>query len=177
MDYSNPSLRSLPSSDISHRLYKNTEGSYVNGGLSAQEDALVRAHEKAMERYHDSEEPPRRPDLGLRVANYQLGLAALLARASSTECHRDSPTSTRSLARSALERGRSQSPARALQAVAEALGLELEASCLEREGEAPLCVLQVTGCSPELAFAEPSAAAAAGAALDYVRRALPELCQ
>ncbi|XP_026747489.1 RISC-loading complex subunit tarbp2-like isoform X2 [Trichoplusia ni] len=146
-----------------------------------EEDALVRAHEKAMERYHENEEAPRRPDLGLRVADYHIGLAALLGRPSYTEAYRDSTMSidedTRSLARSALEQGRSQSPTRALQAVAETLGLELQASCLEREGEAPLCVLQVTGCSPELAFAEPTAAAAAGAAMDYVRRALTELCQ
>uniref|UniRef100_A0A2A4JKC6 DRBM domain-containing protein n=2 Tax=Heliothis virescens TaxID=7102 RepID=A0A2A4JKC6_HELVI len=43
-----------------------------------EEDALVRAHEKAMERYTDNEEQPRRPDLGQRISEYHLGLAARL---------------------------------------------------------------------------------------------------
>ncbi|CAH0628550.1 unnamed protein product [Chrysodeixis includens] len=82
-----------------------------------EEDALVRAHEKAMERYHDSEEPPRRPDLGLRVANYHLGLSEVLARASLAEAQRDEPlpagADTRSRARGAGARALAVADARA----------------------------------------------------------------
>lgn len=43
-----------------------------------QEEALVRAHEKAMERYLEVREDARRPNLGQRVADYHLGLLARL---------------------------------------------------------------------------------------------------
>lgn len=53
----------------------------VNTGLAcSQEDALVRAHEKAMERYQETREDARRPDLGQRVADYHLGLTCRLGR-------------------------------------------------------------------------------------------------
>lgn len=39
-----------------------------------QEDALVRAHEKAMERYVEGDDHTRRPDLGQRIADYHLAL-------------------------------------------------------------------------------------------------------
>ncbi|KAJ8727270.1 hypothetical protein PYW08_015667 [Mythimna loreyi] len=121
-----------------------------------EEDALVRAHEKAMERYSDAgDDAPRRPDLGQKVAEYHLGLTARL------------DPDTLAAALEALERGRGLEPDSALAAAAAALRVRVEASTL-----GALHVLTLSGCAPELTFAGRSAREAAATALDYVRRAL-----
>ncbi|XP_049697061.2 double-stranded RNA-binding protein Staufen homolog isoform X4 [Helicoverpa armigera] len=119
-----------------------------------EEDALVRAHEKAMERYTDSEEQPRRPDLGQKISEYHLGLSARLDE------------EMRARARAALRR-RERSPCGAVAAAAEALRLRVELAAL-----GPLAVLQLAGCAPDLVFAAEDAPGAAEAALRYMRRAL-----
>ncbi|KAH9638260.1 hypothetical protein HF086_013698 [Spodoptera exigua] len=119
------------------------------------EDALMRAHEKAMERYMECEEHSRRPDLGQRIADYHLALAASLDEES------------RAQAIGALEAAHELSPSAALEAAAAALRLRLD--WLEL---APLCVAQLAGAGPDLAFPAATPQAAAADALDYLRRAL-----
>ncbi|KAJ8725311.1 hypothetical protein PYW07_016269 [Mythimna separata] len=121
-----------------------------------EEDALVRAHEKAMERYSDAgEDAPRRPDLGQKVSEYHLGLTSRLdAEALAT-------------ALGALERAAGLDAASALAELAAALHVRVEPATL-----GALHVLTLTGSSPDLTFAGRSANQAAQAALDYVRRAL-----
>ncbi|CAH1635433.1 unnamed protein product [Spodoptera littoralis] len=120
-----------------------------------EEDALVRAHEKAMERYVEGEEHLRRPDLGLRIADYHLALVARLDE------------DTRAQALAALEAARELPPEGALDAVAAALRLRLDAAVLP-----PLSAVQLSGAGPDLAFAGATPQAAAADALDYLRRAL-----
>ncbi|CAH0669432.1 unnamed protein product [Spodoptera exigua] len=120
-----------------------------------EEDALMRAHEKAMERYMECEEHSRRPDLGQRIADYHLALAASLDEES------------RAQAIGALEAAHELSPSAALEAAAAALRLRLD--WLEL---APLCVAQLAGAGPDLAFPAATPQAAAADALDYLRRAL-----
>lgn len=140
-----------------------------------------------MERYSDVDEAPRRPDLGQKIADYHLGLAAGLG-----ECAAPPPgplaarplvagqlaarlltlslvpdEETRAAALEALERSRSASPSLALTEVCSAMHVRMEASRLE-----PLHVLTLSGCSPELTFAGRDPTQAAQAALGYLRRAL-----
>ncbi|XP_049697050.2 double-stranded RNA-binding protein Staufen homolog isoform X2 [Helicoverpa armigera] len=144
-----------------------------------EEDALVRAHEKAMERYTDSEEQPRRPDLGQKISEYHLGLSARLGECAGAGAGRgagrDAAPSDATLcadeemrarARAALRR-RERSPCGAVAAAAEALRLRVELAAL-----GPLAVLQLAGCAPDLVFAAEDAPGAAEAALRYMRRAL-----
>ncbi|XP_075972303.1 protein Loquacious-like [Anticarsia gemmatalis] len=128
-----------------------------------EQDALMRAHEKAMERYQEpNEEIQRRPDLGQQVANYHLGLVARL----------DKEVHERVVSLLNLEREREpHSPERVLGEVAKMLRIDMEFSELERREGTPLSVLELSGCAPELAFAATNRPAAARTALGYVRLA------
>lgn len=53
--------------------------------VALQEEALARAHERAMERYVERrEELARRPHLGQRIADYHLGLLTHLGELAHT---------------------------------------------------------------------------------------------
>ncbi|CAB3221777.1 unnamed protein product [Arctia plantaginis] len=129
-----------------------------------EDEALARAHDKAMERYQDPcDEYPRRPDLGQKIADYHLGLASRL------------DPETKEAAVALLERERARephSPERIVAALSEALHLELSYGELARATGAELAVLQLAGTAPDLAFAGDDRAAAAAEALDYVHYAL-----
>lgn len=120
-----------------------------------EEDALVRAHEKAMERYVEGDDHTRRPDLGQRIADYHLALI--------TRIDED----TRAQALAALETVHELATDCALAAVAAALRLRLEPAVLP-----PFSAVTLSGAGPDLAFAGATPQAAAADALDYLRRAL-----
>ncbi|KAL0839962.1 hypothetical protein ABMA28_016570 [Loxostege sticticalis] len=115
-----------------------------------EEDALVRAHEKAMERYQETREDARRPDLGQRVADYHLEPEAW-------DC-----------ALRALE----SEQAGGLDGALAALGLTAAATTLAAAGAAPLHVLTLDAAAPPLAFAGADPQRARAAAARYVRRVL-----
>ncbi|CAH2062693.1 unnamed protein product, partial [Iphiclides podalirius] len=120
-----------------------------------EDDALARAHEKAMERYVETrEELGWRPHLGQKIADYHLDKAK------------------RQLALEALEASREWAPERALEAVVGALGMSVERHRLASEEGEGLTVLALVPSAPALAMAAPSPPAAAAAALRYLRRAL-----
>ncbi|CAK1578881.1 unnamed protein product [Parnassius mnemosyne] len=125
-----------------------------------EDEALVRAHEKAMERYVEvREDLGWRPDLGQKIADYHLGLLT----------HIDSEKLA--LALEALEACGEQEAERALAGVASALGLSVQRAELAAERGA-LCVLSLAPAAPAVALAARDAPAAAAAALRYLRRAL-----
>ncbi|XP_061705949.1 RISC-loading complex subunit tarbp2-like isoform X2 [Cydia pomonella] len=117
-----------------------------------EEDALARAHERAMERYVEARaDAPPRPDLAQRVADYhleeelvELGGDALRAAAPDAQ------------------------PEAALRAAAAALGLRLEWHALPAEG-GELTLARLAPSSPPLVFCARSREAAAAEALAYLR--------
>ncbi|XP_064292004.1 uncharacterized protein LOC128669606 [Plodia interpunctella] len=117
-------------------------------------DALVRAHERVMDRYLETtEEANRRPDLGQKVADYHLGL----------QTHLEPEVVSRG--RGALSLAEHEPAERALAAAAAALGLSVLYCDLPRE-QVPLS-LSLSLSLVSLAEHEPAerALAAAAAAL------------
>ncbi|XP_028177190.1 interferon-inducible double-stranded RNA-dependent protein kinase activator A homolog isoform X2 [Ostrinia nubilalis] len=114
-----------------------------------EEDALVRAHAKAMERFQEARDERLRPDLGQRVADYHLEPEAWDAALRALEAEHDG----------------------GLEGALAALGLQAEATTLEAAG-APLHVLTLDAAAPPLAFAGASPQRARAAAARYLRRAL-----
>ncbi|GBP07498.1 Interferon-inducible double-stranded RNA-dependent protein kinase activator A homolog A [Eumeta japonica] len=133
----------------------------------AEEEALVRAHEKAMDRYRElNDEQPWRPDLGQRIADYPDGLIH----------HTEKQARERAL--SILNELNPEDAVGAetkLEEMLEALGLAAEWTELDTS-TGPMPVLQVPRASPALAFCglpgPKTRAAAAAAAIDYLRLAL-----
>ncbi|CAG5005997.1 unnamed protein product [Parnassius apollo] len=133
---------------------------YLKGNLSrvtkdfVEDDALVRAHEKAMDRYVEAREDLAwRPNLGQKIADY----------------HLDSEKHARAL--EALEACRELEAERALAAVVGALGLSVE--CYELGGDrGPLSVLCLTPTAPAVTLAARDPSTAAATALRYLRRSL-----
>ncbi|XP_038213223.1 RISC-loading complex subunit TARBP2-like isoform X2 [Zerene cesonia] len=123
-----------------------------------EEEAMARAHEKAMERYVEQRGAWRAP-LGQRLADYHLDKEKIdLGRetldATSTDEEED--------------------PVSALESVAGALGLQVEREWLEARG-GELCVVRLEPSAPPLALAAAGPRAhrdAHAAALRYLRRAL-----
>ncbi|XP_047989530.1 RISC-loading complex subunit TARBP2-like isoform X2 [Leguminivora glycinivorella] len=117
-----------------------------------EEDALARAHERAMERYVEARaDAPHRPDLGQCVADYHLEEEQV------------------SLGADALEAASPDAePETALQAVAGALGLRVEWHSLPAEGGA-LTLVRLAPSSPPLVFCARTRDAAAAEALTYLR--------
>ncbi|XP_049888187.1 uncharacterized protein LOC126382390 isoform X2 [Pectinophora gossypiella] len=129
-----------------------------------EEEALVRAHERAMERYVEvREEVSWRPHLGQRVADYHLGLRTHI---DPDKCE---------LAQAALaELDNSEDKAKpedVLQAAVAALGLTLTCTSPESESGA-LCLLELAPTSPALTFAGCTPRVATLSALQYLRLAL-----
>lgn len=124
-------------------------------------EALARACNKAMERFREpSEERQHRPDLGLKISEYPRALPMQLGA--------EGMNSVTELL--TAERPRiTESPERVLCSAADVMHLDVSWIELEREQRPPLVVLEMNGCSPELAFGGDSRADAATAALDYVR--------
>lgn len=120
-----------------------------------EEQALVRAHERAMERLVETTPAPWKPDLGQRVSEYHYGLIS----------HTD--PEKRMAARAVL------SETDDIEEAAEraAAALELQ-TCWETLD--PLHVLKLDA-APALAFSGHSRADAARAALRYLRRALRDV--
>ncbi|KAM3958152.1 R2D2 protein [Aphomia sociella] len=125
-----------------------------------EEDALARATAKAMDKYNETRETSKRPNLGQKLSEYHLAIP------------RSKDESTLSLAREAL-RGGAHLPAEVqLEAAAGVLGARLEWAELPLRGGGALCVLQLRAAEPELALAGAGRAAAAAAALRYLRDVL-----
>ncbi|XP_072942027.1 uncharacterized protein [Epargyreus clarus] len=119
------------------------------------EEALTRALDKAMSRYVElREEQPWRPDLGQRVADYHLG----------EERRREAVEADRAAAGE-------EDPVEALLRLAAALGLSVEPGSLPGE-RGPLSTVALGPAAPALVLAGRAPAAAAAAALRYLRRAL-----
>lgn len=152
-----------------------------------QDDAMVRAHERAMERYVElRDDTAWRPDLGQRVADYHLGLLSRAGkcpgvgggRASADDADRPlvppADAERQASAGAALEAARraGDGAEAALAAAAAALGLAVQPEQLPADGGA-LHVLELAPAAPALAFAGRGRAAAADAALRYLRLALP----
>ncbi|CAG9792261.1 unnamed protein product [Diatraea saccharalis] len=125
-----------------------------------EEDALVRAHEKAMERYLETREDTRRPDLGQKIADYHLGLVN----------HIDADRCEESLRM--LESGTGDG-VEELESALSTLGLSVQASTLARTDGGDLHVLTVDA-NPQMSFAGTSPQRARVAALRYLRRALKQ---
>ncbi|XP_063380373.1 RISC-loading complex subunit tarbp2-like [Cydia fagiglandana] len=123
-----------------------------------EEDALARAHERAMERYVEARaDAPHRPDLAQRVADYHLGLLLHLEEEQVN------------LGADALEAASPDAePETALQAVAGALGLRVEWHSLPAEGGS-LTLVRLAPSSPPLVFCARTREAAAAEALAYLR--------
>ncbi|XP_072942029.1 protein Loquacious-like isoform X4 [Epargyreus clarus] len=120
-----------------------------------EEEALTRALDKAMSRYVElREEQPWRPDLGQRVADYHLG----------EERRREAVEADRAAAGE-------EDPVEALLRLAAALGLSVEPGSLPGE-RGPLSTVALGPAAPALVLAGRAPAAAAAAALRYLRRAL-----
>ncbi|KAJ2950510.1 hypothetical protein O0L34_g8754 [Tuta absoluta] len=132
-----------------------------------EEEALVRAHERAMDRYVEMRDPELvwRPDLGQKIADYPIGLKTHI---DPEKCQ---------LARtvlSSLDEIQSSDPQvveAALTATAAALGLTINWSELQAE-RGKLQMLELTPTSPALAFAGENKQAAVAQALRYLRLAL-----
>ncbi|XP_068627597.1 protein Loquacious-like isoform X2 [Battus philenor] len=125
-----------------------------------EDEALARAHAKAMERYVElRDETVWRPHLGQKVADYHLGLRAQLDE------------EKLSVALSALEALGEREPEHAVATAAAALGLSVEWRALPAaHGE--LAVLELAATAPPLGFAGRDRRSAACAALRHMRRAL-----
>ncbi|XP_052738007.1 double-stranded RNA-binding protein Staufen homolog isoform X3 [Bicyclus anynana] len=125
----------------------------------AQEKSILRARtDEALERYVElagADDAPWRPDLGQRVAHYHLG----------------EDTCARGLQALAEPQ---EAPERALRRVCDELGLRLETLALGAADTESVSVVRLASTSPALSFAGPTAAAAATAALRYLRRTLAE---
>ncbi|XP_063375271.1 RISC-loading complex subunit tarbp2-like isoform X2 [Cydia amplana] len=117
-----------------------------------EEEALARAHERAMERYVEARaDAPHRPDLAQRVADYHLEEEKVNLGADALEAA--SPDAE---------------PETALQAVAGALGLRAEWHSLPAEGGS-LTLVRLAPSSPPLVFCARTREAAAAEALAYLR--------
>ncbi|XP_045492716.1 RISC-loading complex subunit TARBP2-like isoform X1 [Colias croceus] len=130
-----------------------------------EEEAMARAHEKAMERYVEQRGTWRAP-LGQRVADYHLGLLTYID-AEKLELEE----TLEAISITAEE----EDPVSALSNVAGALGLQVENEWLETQGGGSLCVVRLEPTAPPLAHAAagPHAQRDAHArALRYLRRAL-----
>ncbi|XP_075991138.1 protein Loquacious-like [Anticarsia gemmatalis] len=126
-----------------------------------EDDALMRAHEKAMERYQDDDHQ-RRPNLGIKISEYHTGLLLRL----------DRRKRERVVNILTEERERDEhSPERILNSVTDILKIDLEYSKLERVSRPPLTVVELNGCAPELAFHGEDRAESCRAALRYIRLA------
>ncbi|XP_026765210.3 double-stranded RNA-binding protein Staufen homolog 1-like isoform X2 [Galleria mellonella] len=124
-----------------------------------EEDALVRAVGKAMDKYSETRDIMNRPNLGQKISEYHLAFPA------------SKDESTLALGREALWSG-TQLPAEVrLAAAASALGLQPEWAALDAEGGA-LAVLRLLPAEPALVFAGRDRAAAAAAALRYLHTVL-----
>lgn len=127
-----------------------------------EKEALVRAHEKIRDRYVEAtrEDGSRRPDLSLKISEYHLGLFAQIDEEKRTATEH------------ALEKNVDPHEAEGvLLEVGLILGLDIQFGLLECESGA-LCLVEVTGTSPPLAFAGADRAAAALHALRFARTAL-----
>ncbi|CAH0396959.1 unnamed protein product [Chilo suppressalis] len=118
-----------------------------------EEEALVRAHEKAMERYLESREETRRPDLGQTIADYHLGLVTHIEADKCSESLRQ------------LELGGGEELERMLRV----LGLNMQESVLS----GGVHVVRIDA-QPPLAFAGNDPELPRAAALRYLRRALAQ---
>ncbi|XP_063530334.1 RISC-loading complex subunit tarbp2-like isoform X2 [Cydia strobilella] len=117
-----------------------------------EEDALARAHERAMERYVEARaNAPHRPDLAQRVADYHLEEEQVNLGADALEAA--SPHAE---------------PETELQVVAGALGLRDEWHSLPAEG-GPLTLVRLVPTSPPLVFCARTREGAAAEAVSYLR--------
>ncbi|KPJ16254.1 Interferon-inducible double stranded RNA-dependent protein kinase activator A-like A [Papilio machaon] len=129
-----------------------------------EEEALARAHERAMERYVERrEELGWRPHLGQRIADYHLGLLTHVEAGK-----REAALAVLEAAEAAEAGGER---VEALREVARELGLGLELHQLPAEG-GQLALVSLAPTAPPLALAGAEPEAAAAAALRYLRRAL-----
>ncbi|XP_048481179.1 RISC-loading complex subunit TARBP2 isoform X2 [Plutella xylostella] len=128
-----------------------------------EEEALARAHEKAMERYQEAA-AAWRPDLGQRVADYPAGLA--------THAEPEQQAAARAVlaerAGAAAGEGDEERLARAV----DALGLALEWDTLHTHSDQVLHVVSTSRGAPPLAQWGASRAGAAARLLDTLQLAL-----
>nr|XP_037870649.1 R2D2 protein isoform X1 [Bombyx mori]XP_037870650.1 R2D2 protein isoform X1 [Bombyx mori]XP_037870651.1 R2D2 protein isoform X1 [Bombyx mori]XP_037870652.1 R2D2 protein isoform X1 [Bombyx mori]XP_037870653.1 R2D2 protein isoform X1 [Bombyx mori] len=146
-----------------------------------EEQALVRAHERAMERLVETTPAPWKPDLGQRVSEYHYGLISHTGECTARsrrrlpvvldQCLRRAMVDTDPEKRMAARAVLSETDDIEEAAERAAAALELQ-TCWETLD--PLHVLKLDA-APALAFSGHSRADAARAALRYLRRALRDV--
>ncbi|KAJ0179624.1 hypothetical protein K1T71_005336 [Dendrolimus kikuchii] len=140
------------------QLYSYLKENLAKHTKDFQEDeALLRAHEKAMERYSAPQEAPQREDLGQKISEYHLGLCRTI----------DEERRVEAVSALASRRTGDEEAEEALAAVVATLGLSARFSQL-----GALHVVELTPAAPDLAFAAPRRPQAARQALDYLELAL-----
>ncbi|XP_048481178.1 RISC-loading complex subunit TARBP2 isoform X1 [Plutella xylostella] len=135
-----------------------------------EEEALARAHEKAMERYQEAA-AAWRPDLGQRVADYPAGLAThaeIICAVAEPEQQAAARAVLAERAGAAAGEGDEERLARAV----DALGLALEWDTLHTHSDQVLHVVSTSRGAPPLAQWGASRAGAAARLLDTLQLAL-----